>query len=285
MFVARSIDDLRTELRHLRPASIGLVPTMGYLHAGHRSLVERAANECDHAVASIFVNPTQFGAGEDFARYPRDEARDIALLEAAGVALLFAPTAGEMYPSGFDTSVQPGAIARHLEGATRPSHFSGVATVVLKLLNIAQPDRAYFGLKDAQQVAVIQRLVRDLDVPTTIVACETIRDEDGLALSSRNTYLSQQERIQALSIIRGLRAAGQAFAGGMTDATRLTGVFAAEVEREPLCTIQHATVVDADTLETVTGLVTRPSRLIVRVQVGATFLDDNIALNPWAPPK
>jgi pantoate--beta-alanine ligase len=285
VFIARSIEDVRGELRRLRPASIGFVPTMGYLHAGHASLVERAAAECDHVVASIFVNPTQFGPHEDFERYPRDEERDIALLESAGASLLFAPSADEMYPAGFDTGVQPGTIAAHPEGPSRPGHFAGVATVVLKLLNIVQPDRAYFGLKDAQQVAVIQRLVCDLNVPTTIVPCETVRDEDGVALSSRNMYLSNEERVHARSIYRGLAAARRAFEAGLTDVPIVVCAFRKEVEQAPLCTVEHATIVDLNTFELCARQVTAPSRLIVRVRVGDTFLDDNIALVPASSAK
>ena len=195
------------ELKAARPAGeVGLVPTMGAYHAGHAALFEAARSENDAVVASLFVNPAQFAAGEDFARYPRDEARDAQLAEEAGVDVLFAPSRLELYPPGFQTWVEVDELSRPLEGAFRPGHFRGVATVCLKLFNLVRPTRAYFGQKDAQQVAVVRRLVRDLNVPTEIRVVPTVRDPDGLALSSRNAYLSSAEREQALALPRALRA-------------------------------------------------------------------------------
>ena len=200
--------DLRATLAELRApdATVGLVPTMGSLHEGHLSLLRRARGACDVVVMSLFVNPEQFGAGEDLDRYPRDEKRDAALAEENGVDVLFVPAAQEIYPEGFQTWVEVEELGGILEGEHRPGHFRGVATVCLKLFNLVQPDRAYFGQKDAQQVAVIRRMVRDLAVPVEIRVCPTVRDEDGLALSSRNAFLSAEERARALGLPRALAA-------------------------------------------------------------------------------
>src|SRR5690348_16386681 len=203
--------------RHARTGSIGFVPTMGYLHAGHLALVVRSRAENLQTVVSIFVNPTQFGPNEDFARYPRDEVRDLSLLEDAGVAAVYLPTAADIYPDGYQTYVDVEQVSRRLEGEARPGHFRGVATVCLKLFNVVEPGRAYFGRKDAQQLRVIQRMVRDLDVPLTIVPCDIVREEDGLALSSRNVYLTAEERAAAPALSQGLRDAKAAFDGGERD--------------------------------------------------------------------
>ena len=195
-----------TELRLSPQGSVGLVPTMGAFHEGHLSLFRAARAENDVVVVSLFVNPAQFGPGEDLDRYPRDEERDAALAEENGVDALFVPAAGEIYPDGFQTWVDVEELGSILEGEHRPGHFRGVATVCLKLFNLVRPDRAYFGQKDAQQVAVIRRMVRDLAVPVEIRVCPTVRDDDGLALSSRNAYLSPEEREKALSLPRALAA-------------------------------------------------------------------------------
>ena len=202
-------------------ADLGLVPTMGYLHDGHLSLVARAKAECSAVAVSIFVNPTQFGPNEDLARYPRDLPRDLGLLEAAGVDLVFAPQPAEVYPQGFDTVIEVRGVTDVLEGAVRPGHFAGVATVVAKLFNIVQPTRAYFGQKDAQQSVVIRKLVRDLNLPVEVIVAPTVREPDGLALSSRNSYLAPDQRAAAPAIYRALSAARDRFAAGERDAEAL----------------------------------------------------------------
>jgi pantoate--beta-alanine ligase len=268
----RTIAELREVLAPHRAsgARIGLVPTMGYFHEGHLTLFRTAAAQCDLAVASLFVNPTQFGPNEDLARYPRDEARDAQLAEAVGIGLLFAPSADEMYPAGFSTSIDPGPLATVLEGAFRPGHFAGVATVCTKLFNLAGPAVAYFGRKDAQQVAVIRHVVRDLDLPLEIAVVPTVRDPDGLALSSRNVYLSARERSRALALPRGLQAGLTAWrAGAGADGARSA---ARAVIEEAGIGIDYVDVADLD------GLT-----LAAAVRVGSTRLIDNVLLNEEAP--
>jgi pantoate--beta-alanine ligase len=220
MKTLRTVADLRAHLKAERQngRTIGLVPTMGAFHAGHVSLMERAKQETDVVVVSLFVNPTQFGPSEDLAAYPRDEARDAALAAAAGVDVLFAPPVEEVYPHGFQTTVTVGALAEPLEGAQRPGHFDGVATVVTKLLNTVGPDVAFFGQKDAQQALIVRRVVRDLDMPVRIDVCPTVRESDGLAMSSRNAYLAPAERERAVALRRALDAAERAVAAGERDA-------------------------------------------------------------------
>ena len=220
MKTLRTVAELRAELRQARAngRTIGLVPTMGAFHAGHVSLMERARAATDVVVVSLFVNPAQFSASEDLSAYPRDQARDGAVAQEAGVDVLFAPPVGEVYPDGFQTSVHVGALAEPLEGAQRPGHFDGVATVVVKLLNMTQPDIAFFGQKDAQQALIVRRVVRDLDIPVRIEVCPTVRERDGLAMSSRNAYLEPAERARAVALRRALDAAEQAVAGGERDA-------------------------------------------------------------------
>jgi len=219
--VIRTVADLRGAVAPGpgRAPSIGLVPTMGALHAGHLSLIAAARANSELVVVSLFVNPAQFGRGEDLEKYPRDEVRDIASAEEAGVDLLFAPNAEQMYPDGFDTWIDPGKVATYLEGSARPGHFRGVATICTKLFLIVKPQRAYFGRKDAQQVAVVKQLVRDLELPVEIVICPTVRDPDGLALSSRNVFLSPEERAVALALPRALQAGLAAHRSG-SDAVR-----------------------------------------------------------------
>jgi pantoate--beta-alanine ligase len=249
--VAHTIADLEAALEPLRAGSIGLVPTMGAFHAGHLSLFDAGREECDSLVVSLFVNPTQFGAGEDFERYPRSEESDKEVAERAGVDVLFAPAADEIFPPGFQTWVEVEQLGRGLEGDARPGHFRGVATVCLKLFNLVRPDRAYFGQKDAQQAAVIRRMVRDLDVPVEIHVLPTVRDEDGLALSSRNAYLSLEERERALALPRAL-------------ATR-------DPERARVLLrgldVEYVEVADFD-----------PKVLAAAVRVGSTRLIDNVVL-------
>lgn len=257
--------------------SIGLVPTMGYLHAGHVSLVERARRENDHVAASLFVNPTQFGPSEDLARYPRDLDRDRALLTAAGCDLLFVPTAADMYPHGGETLVDVGAVSHPLEGERRPGHFRGVATVVLKLLNIAQPTRAYFGQKDAQQLAVIRRMVRDLDVPVEVVGCATVREPDGLALSSRNSYLDADDRRAAPVLYRALGAARDLWAAGERSGDALRAAMTRVLAAEPRARVDYVSCADPLTfreLEVLDG----PALLSMAVFVGRARLIDNLPL-------
>jgi pantoate--beta-alanine ligase len=267
------------EVREWRRAarSVGLVPTMGYLHAGHLALVARARAENDSVAASVFVNPTQFGPREDLARYPRDLARDQALLAEAGCDLVFAPAVEEMYPPGFGASVDPGPVAEPLEGARRPGHFRGVATVVAKLLGIVQPDRAYFGQKDAQQLAVIRRLARDLDLPVAVVGCPTVREPDGLALSSRNSYLDADDRRAAPVLHRALLAARERWSAGERDAEALRAAMHAVLAAEPRARVDYASVADPDTFRE-RERADPPTLLLLAVFVGRARLIDNLLL-------
>ncbi|MBI1900796.1 MAG: pantoate--beta-alanine ligase [Planctomycetia bacterium] len=262
--------------------TIGLVPTMGALHAGHLSLVEASLRECGATVVSIFVNPTQFGPSEDFQRYPRDLEGDLAKLAGTGkegkaVDLVFVPTVEEMYPEGCTTTVDVGAPAEVLEGAFRPGHFRGVATVVLKLFNQVLPDVAYFGHKDYQQTVVVRRMVEDLCVPVEIRVCPTVREPDGLALSSRNKYLSAEERRQALAISRALRAAADVAAGGERRAEKVLSAMRGVLEAEPGVRVQYAVLVDPLTLRDMTEIRGRALAAIA-TYVGKTRLIDNIML-------
>ena len=241
----------RAELRAVLAAAarpIGLVPTMGWLHAGHVSLVERARAESATVVVSIFVNPRQFGQSADFARYPRNEARDLAVCEASGVDVVFAPSVDEVYPPGFDTRVVVGAIAGPLEGAARPGHFDGVATVVAILFALVGAERAYFGLKDYQQVQVIRRMATDLALPTEVVPCETVREPDGLALSSRNARLTAEGRAAAPVLRRALLAGAARVRAGERSAAAVRGAMLAVLAAEPVATADYVSVADPDTL-------------------------------------
>ena len=259
---------------------LGLVPTMGALHEGHLALVRRARRENAALAVSIFVNPAQFGPQEDLAQYPRDLERDLDLLRAEGVDLVFVPTPEEVYPPGFDTWVEPGELATRLEGAVRPGHFRGVATVVAKLFNIIRPDRAYFGQKDGQQVAVIRRLTADLNLGPEVVVAPTVRDADGLALSSRNAYLTAAQRAAAPVIYRALRRAEELRRAGVQDAGQLRQAARALLEEEPLIeAIDYVSVADADTLEELDAI---PGRAMVSVaaRIGRVRLIDNVMLEP-----
>jgi pantoate--beta-alanine ligase len=281
MKTIRTIADLRAALNGPRRAgrSIGLVPTMGALHEGHLSLIRRARAACDEVVVTLFVNPAQFNESADLAAYPRDERRDAALAAEAGADVLFAPSAGEIYPRGFATTISVDEISAPLEGAERgPAHFAGVATVVTKLLNIAQPDVAYFGQKDAQQVAVIRRVVRDLDLPVRIEVGETIREADGLALSSRNVRLTRADRTRALALHRGLDAIRACHAAGERDATILAAigrVAMAELDVEP----EYLELVSPDTFAPVPTVGEQPVLVAVAARVGDVRLIDNDILN------
>lgn len=256
MRTLRTISELRAELAPLRRdgRTIGLVPTMGAFHEGHISLMERAHETTDVVVVSLFVNPTQFGPSEDLAAYPRDEQRDAEIAAAAGVDVLFAPPVEEVYPDGFQTSVCVGALADPLEGLQRPGHFDGVATVVTKLLNMVGPDVAFFGQKDAQQALIVRRVARDLDIPTRIEVCPTVREADGLAMSSRNAYLAPSDRERAVALRRALDAAESAVASGERDATAVAtaaraALAAYDVEPEYLALVAPDTLAPVDRID------------------------------------
>ncbi|HXK12026.1 MAG TPA: pantoate--beta-alanine ligase [Vicinamibacteria bacterium] len=260
--------------RREAPGGVGLVPTMGCLHEGHLSLVDAARRENDRVAATVFVNPTQFGPTEDLDRYPRDLGHDRRLLAERGCDLLFAPSPAEMYPPGFAAGIDVGAVAEPLEGARRPGHFRGVATVVMKLLQIATPDRAYFGEKDAQQLAVVRRMVADLDVPVEIRACPIVREPDGLAMSSRNRYLSSEERRAAVSLSRALDAAERLWRSGERRGETLRAEAERTIREEPLARLDYASVADPSSFREV-GLADGPVRLLLAAHVGRTRLIDN----------
>ena len=260
------------------PRPLGLVPTMGALHQGHLSLVRRARIENQCLVVTIFVNPTQFGPEEDLASYPRDQERDLELLRREGVDLVFAPSPGEMFPPGFNTWVEVPEMAQRLEGAQRPGHFRGVATVVTKLLSIIRPDKAYFGQKDGQQAVIIRRLAQDLNLGPEIVVAPTVRDADGLALSSRNAYLTADQRKAAPVVYRALCAAQKLWQSGVTDAERLRNEARRVLEEEPLVeAVDYIGVSDGDTLEEL-DLVREGAMVSVAVKIGRPRLIDNIIL-------
>lgn len=254
--------------------TVGLVPTMGYLHEGHASLVQRAKKECDRVVVSVFVNPTQFGPTEDLESYPRDFARDCALLEECGADLVFHPEPSEMYAPDFCTWVDMGRLTKGLCGKTRPIHFRGVCTVVSKLMHIAAPDRAYFGQKDAQQLAVIRRMVRDLNIDVEVVGCPIVREADGLAKSSRNTYLSRAERRAAVVLSRAVKLGQELVAGGEKDTAKITEAMTLLIQREPLARIDYVEAVDWNTMEGVDAL-SGPVLFAMAVYIGKTRLIDN----------
>lgn len=270
----------RTALHHVLGAvraagqSIGLVPTMGALHEGHLSLVRRSVRECDTTVVTIFVNPTQFGPTEDLARYPRTLNADLHLLSDVRADVAFVPDTAAMYPTGFSTYVDPPGVSGPLEGLCRPGHFRGVATIVLKLLNLVAPTVAYFGEKDYQQARVIEDMVRDLDLPMTIEACPIIREPDGLAMSSRNRYLSQQERARALSLSRALRRTRELFQSGERNGQRLCEAMRQELHQGTVTDIEYATIVDPRTLQPM-EMVDADCRALIAARVGQTRLIDN----------
>ncbi len=277
MRLLRTVAEAR-QWRSAAGGSAGLVPTMGYLHEGHLALVRRARAENARVIVSIFVNPTQFGPNEDFARYPRDEARDLALLRAEGVDAVFAPTPAEMYPEGFATRVEvTGGITSVLEGAHRPGHFDGVATVVAKLLSIAGAERAYFGRKDAQQLVVVRRMAADLNLPVEIVACATVREADGLAMSSRNVRLTAEGRRAAPVLYAALGEAQRRFADGERSAETLRAVVRTRVAAEPAVALEYISIADAETLaeldEAQAGAL-----VSLAARAGDTRLIDNVTL-------
>ena len=259
---------------------LGVVPTMGALHDGHLSLVRRARRECDRVVTTIFVNPSQFAPQDDLNAYPRDLPRDLALLTTEGVDCVFTPTEPMMYPAGFSSWVIVERLTDRWEGVSRPGHFRGVATIVLKLLNLARADRAYFGEKDYQQLQVVRRMVRDLDVPTEIVPCPTVREADGLAMSSRNAYFSPVERQAATALWWGLGAARDACLGGERGGDALARLAAAAIQREPLARVDYTGVADPETLEPVPRVEDTGAICLMAAWVGKVRLIDNLRLVP-----
>lgn len=280
METLHTVAEMRAAVADARRASktIGFAPTMGALHEGHLSLVRAARARCDIVVASIFVNPTQFGPNEDFAKYPRTLESDSELLVREQVDLLFAPSTDEMYPAGATTMVEVEGLSDRLDGKSRPGHFRGVATVVSKLFHIVQPDLAFFGQKDAAQCAVIRKLVRDLRIPVEIVVCPIVREPDGLAMSSRNVYLSAAERRQALVLRRALQAVEQAYEKGERPLAALRNVAEKTFAEVPQVIIDYIAIVDPDTLEPRGGSATGGELVAVAAKVGSTRLIDNIVL-------
>ena len=291
MQTVKSRDVLRTALARLRAQGgakggrIALVPTMGALHEGHLTLVRQAREAADHVVASIFVNPKQFGANEDLDAYPRQLATDAAMLEAEGVALLWAPTVEEMYPAGFVTNVSVSGVSEGLCGAARPGHFDGVATVVCKLFNQVQPDMAFFGEKDFQQLAVIRAMARDLDLALprveNIIGVPTVREADGLAMSSRNRYLSPEQRAAAAALPRAMQRTIAAIEGGAPVAAALAGL-EAEITAAGFASVDYAVLADSVSLAPLAAPGSAPSRLLVAARIGGTRLIDNMAVAPAA---
>jgi pantoate--beta-alanine ligase len=276
MRIVESLTELR-KIRQSMDGSFGLVPTMGALHAGHGSLVARARSECEYVGVSIFVNPAQFAPGEDFANYPRPIQRDLDLLESLDVNVVWTPTAEFLYPPGFQTWITVEDVSVPLEGTSRPGHFRGVTTIVAKLLNAFTPDRAYFGQKDAQQVAVLQRLVKDLNFPVQLVICPTVRESDGLALSSRNAYLSAVERQAATILYRALDTAKKKYDDGERDGDALRAIMHSVIQSEPLAQEQYVSAADPETLCELQNIGARVL-LSLAVQIGKARLIDNFLL-------
>ncbi len=267
------------KLRREQDRTIGLVPTMGALHDGHLSLVREARRMCDKVIVSVFVNPTQFGPAEDFEHYPRDLTKDTALLTDYNVDYIFAPSPEEIYPRDFSTYVNVGGLSKLLEGESRPGHFRGVATVVAILLNTVRPDFAFFGQKDAQQAVIIKRMVRDLAFDTEIVVLPTVREDSGLAISSRNLYLDEEEQRSATVIHRALKQAKEAFKKGERHPGRLADLVRTTIETEPRVRVDYVSVIDAETLEKLDRVDDRSTLIAVAAYVGKTRLIDNIIIN------
>ncbi len=276
MKVIEKIADIRKWRRQLK-GSVGFVPTMGYLHEGHLSLVKQAQEKNNSVIVSIFVNPTQFGPKEDFKNYPRDTKRDLAMLKPL-TDVVFMPSEAEMYPEGYDTWVVPGDVTERLEGAARPGHFRGVATVVAKLFNIVQPDRAYFGQKDAQQVAVIKKMAADLNMDLEIIACPTVREPDGLAMSSRNIFLNSQQRRSAATLYRALTLSQELWAQGEREAGTIRHEIYELIEKEPQVDISYVSIADPETLKEMLHRVRPPALVSLAVKFGKIRLIDNIVL-------
>jgi len=276
MQIVKTAADLK-KLRGKMPAPLGFVPTMGYLHEGHLALVRQAKAENASVAVSIFVNPTQFGPSEDFRQYPRDPRRDLALLEGEGTDAVFMPPVEEIYPPGFNSWVEVGRLARRLEGASRPGHFKGVATVVARLFELVKPDRAYFGQKDAQQLLVVKKMVADLDMKLEVVAVPTVREPDGLAMSSRNTYLNPEERKQAAVLYQALTLAQKLYNDGEKDAGAIRRQMTALIQKQPLADIDYISVAHAETLEELNE-VKPPALVSMAVRIGKTRLIDNVVV-------
>jgi pantoate--beta-alanine ligase len=276
MKVVEKIDDMRRLRQHLAEP-VGLVPTMGYLHEGHLALVRQARAENSSVVVSIFVNPTQFGLQEDYEKYPRDHVLDQAILEKEKTDIVFMPSVTEMYPPQFNSWVEVGKVTERLEGASRPGHFRGVTTVVAKLFNIVQPTRAYFGQKDAQQAIVIKKMVTDLNMNLEIVTIPTVREPDGLAMSSRNTYLNPQERQAALVLYQALSLARQLWSQGEKDAERIRQEMVTLIKKQPLADIDYVSIADNETLDELDTVIP-PALVSLAVRIGKTRLIDNIVL-------
>jgi pantoate--beta-alanine ligase len=276
MKVVETVAELK-KLREKLPGPLGFVPTMGYLHEGHLVLVRQARAENASVAVSIFVNPTQFGPKEDFKQYPRDPKRDLALLGGEGTDVVFMPPVDEVYPPGFNSWVEVGKIAERLEGASRPGHFRGVATVVARLFDLVKPDRAYFGQKDAQQLIVIRKMAADLDMSLEVVAVPTVREPDGLAMSSRNTYLNPEERKQAAVLYQALTLAQRLYSDGEKDAEVIRRKMTALIQKQPLADIDYISIAGAETLEELDEL-NPPALVSMAVRIGKTRLIDNIVV-------
>jgi len=276
MKIIETIAEMR-RIRRKLPEPVGFVPTMGYLHEGHLVLARRAKAENASAVVSIFVNPTQFGPSEDFKRYPRDPERDLKMLRKERVDVVFMPSVTEMYPLNYDTWVEVDKLTRPLEGASRPGHFRGVTTVVAKLFNIVEPHKAYFGQKDAQQLLVIKKMVADLNMNLGVIAVPTVREPDGLAMSSRNTYLNPKERKQSAVLYQSLVLAQKLWAGGVKDAERIRQEMTELIQKEPLAQIEYISIANTETLEELSTVIA-PALVSMVVRFGKTRLIDNVVL-------
>ena len=279
MIIVSSVEEVRNQVKEWRKQglTVGLVPTMGYLHEGHQSLIKASVENNDRTVVSVFVNPIQFGPNEDLATYPRDLDRDSKLCEETGADLIFHPEKENMYDDDFCTYIDMDSVTKNLCGKTRPTHFRGVCTVVGKLFNIVAPDRAYFGQKDAQQLAVIRRMVRDLNFDLEIVGCPIIREDDGLAKSSRNTYLSEEERKAALVLSRSLKEGKALIESGEKDAKKVVDSIRKVIETEPLAKIDYVEAVDFDTIEPI-ETINNNTLVAIAVYIGKTRLIDNIII-------
>ncbi len=282
--VAHSIAEVRSAVIQWRAEgkSIGLVPTMGFLHEGHQSLIDQAVRDCDCVVVSVFVNPTQFGPGEDLESYPRDFDHDLALCQAAGAALVFHPDAEELYYPNRSTTIHMADLSEELCGKSRPIHFDGVCLVVAKLFNIVTPDRAYFGQKDAQQLLIIKRMVRDLNFPIEIVGCPIIRESDGLAKSSRNTYLSESERAAAVVLSQAIAQGRKLADSDERDPRAITAAMRTTIEREPLANIEYVEIVSQEHIKPLDGFIDQPILCAIAVRIGTTRLIDNFFFDPNA---
>ncbi|UCC16500.1 MAG: pantoate--beta-alanine ligase [Dehalococcoidales bacterium] len=276
MKIIKTISEVKKERRNLQ-GTVGLFPTLGYLHEGHLNLVRKSVLDNDFTISSIFVNPTQFGPSEDFDSYPRDFERDLAMLEEEGVEFVFMPSTQEMYPEGYDTWVDIENITRKLEGASRPTHFRGVTTVVAKLFNILEPTRAYFGQKDAQQLAVIKKMVKELNMNLEVITCPTVREPDGLAMSSRNTYLKPDERKAATVLYQSLKLAEKLYSEGERDAIKIRGEMTSLIQQQPAANIDYISIADNVTLDEVDE-ITRPVLVSLAVKIGKPRLIDNLVL-------